>query len=691
MRRLLSFFLTGVLIIGLLTACSGNSDKDGVTPTPADKVTIPTETPTEAPSVTPDSSVELTPSAEPTGEPDSKPDDVTVTGTVENPENPDSADDNSDRNSELWKNTSEMFLKFINNQEYAEGMEGLCEYFSEEERYTLKDIVCGCAQYIYDTTGGVDLSLTDISYSLINSATKNKPNLVIEMVYESDYDSPHYEKLVFGDNNGVVRFITNLSTYYRGEADLNNRGYYWYVGSSGFNVISAAYYYIDSNNMGRFVYAVDEVTGCAELKIPNSFLPYDADSLVLNESESEYSENGYSLEIFCLEQYNEAEYLQYSDYQRSAYYTFSDSESNPVMPDSEYIEACRNEGIRIVSKDEIEKIISERKAELGITEDVVNAPTVTDMKELNVEDYFDDSLIITEEPVEYDEEVIDGYMSFLEGNIKATSLGMLCNKFSENGQYKLKKIVSTYEKYLEESYSVELDFTDMSYAFVENEIKGKPYMVLQITYETPDRMDAPHIERMLFDYDGYCCNFIANYECYYRTYANIWKKGLVTLYGSISAFENYTDFYYIDSYEDKYNLERFLFNISSIFGLAETQIPAFALPTDSKVAEENQINSSDGNYVLLRYSFRPLAEDSDENWYNSCLRECYYIFYDEDDNVIIPDEEYIRKCAEDGIRIVSEEELTEKMQAVYDEYGVTEENLWASELEDDEFTHYDFE
>ena len=706
MRKIIPFILTGVLILGMLTGCGSNSGNNNAVDSSAEEITSSEKQPAEKPTV---SSTETpkenaNPSAEPASDVTSKPDDVSQTGNAEVPENPDNVsqtgnaevpenpDDDAEQIKHQWDNTVDVFMSFINGQINAEGLEKLCAYFSESETYSLKDITCAYAGYMSDENGGVILSLSDISYGFIKRATADKPILAINLVYESgyEYDESHNEKLIFGENEGKVEFITNISTYYRSQGDLNDCGYYRYIGSAGANLGSSSYYYIDEKNENRFVYALDEVFGLAELRIPDYMLPSDANSLFSTEVGDEYSDPGYTLEIFCFEKYNEDIYPEYGDYQRSAYYTFSDFEGNPVIPESEYIDKCKSEGINIVSYDEIEKLIDKRYSELGIDEACVSAPVFSDYKELKVEDYRDDSSTIGENPDELAGDIAEGYMSFLKGDVKASSLGLLCNRFTENGQYTLKKIVESYEEFLEERDSVTLEFTDMSYAFIENELKGKPYMVLRITYEAPDRMDAPYIENMIFDYDGYGCNFLANYETGESTYVNIGKKGMIALTGNRNSCDYSVDLYYIDSYDDKYNVERFLFSTDYFFGYSEATIPAEALPTDSFLKEEASVENFNGNLVLLRYSFRKLSDEDDETWYNHLLRECSYIFYDEEDNEIVPDEEYIGKCADDGISIITEAEIMAKRDSVFAEYGVTDESVSAPFMDDSEFIHYDF-
>lgn len=282
------------------------------------------------------------------------------------------------------------------------------------------------------------------------------------------------------------------------------------------------------------------------------------------------------------------------------------------------------------------------------------------------------------------------FMKFLNGETQAYSLGLLCSRFTENGTYDLKDIIEAYQDYLEERDEVELVFSSVAYAFIEGKVPDDPLMVLRVTYVDPEGNDAPHIENMIFESDGYRAGFVGNYETCYRTYANIGTKGYISVTGSNSAAGYSSDIYYMDSYNGEVNYSRFLYTVSQEFCLPEVKIPNSELPTDSALWQDEELSYESGmSYELERFSFSNLWYVPDEEEYNRYLRNSFYIFFDEDDNYVEPDAEYTEACARDGIVLITEEELAGRIRSILEEYGVTEDVIRARVLEDEEFTVYE--
>lgn len=399
MRKILAFMLAAVLVTGALTGCSGDSgekaeptaavtgsmsegtgketEKTATVPAAESEKTVTPE-PTEVPAETVTPEPTEAPAEEVTPEP----------GPTTVPINKLSSITEEDRSSELWRSTSELFMRFVEGEQWATGLNVLCDYFDETPFYSLTDIVSRYGRYLSNEMFS-EVKLTNAGYALIRSAVANKPNLAVSLTFEDadGYDSPHYYVLVFTEKDGNLVFVTNVESYYRSEGILNDCGFYYYTGSFGADSYGQTYYYIDSDGENRFLYSLTGELGCSSPRIPNTYLPSDAGTLV--NGEEDYTDEGYTVEIYNFET-NDFPYEEYDNYKHSCYYTFFDPEGNPVMPDAEYLELCEAQNLKIASYEDIKKLAEDKCSEYGITEEIVNAPAIHDFTALDLASFIEE-------------------------------------------------------------------------------------------------------------------------------------------------------------------------------------------------------------------------------------------------------------------------------------------------------------
>lgn len=283
-----------------------------------------------------------------------------------------------------WNSAVAMYNDFLNGNERAWTMSLLSGKFKSEEGYFLGEIIEGLTLDI-DETMLIEHEVSTVKYALIDCALDGNPDLLVGLTLEStsDYDVPYDEYLVFSAVDGYVVYAGEFFSYYREFAEINEAGLVCSYGSGGANLGVNTYYLIDGDACMCFVYAAMDYSNLGELKIPSMYLPYDT---TISPAEEYYTDTGYILQVTEFERFADewdADSFDdlYAAYQRSCYYTFYDFDGNGVMPEDAYVEECKNDGIMIISDDELQKLISEKQNIYGITAEMLAAPTVTEMSD----------------------------------------------------------------------------------------------------------------------------------------------------------------------------------------------------------------------------------------------------------------------------------------------------------------------
>ena len=330
------------------------------------------------------------------------------------------------------------------------------------------------------------------------------------------------------------------------------------------------------------------------------------------------------------------------------------------------------------------------------TPDVTDAPNITDEPKVTDEPAVTDTPVVTDAPVVTDEpkvtdepavtdtpavtltpeEVKAAYEEFIEGKRKAvatTDAGML----EEGRSYFFDELTEDFGTKLEQN-TLPCVIKSREKAYIDCGMDGYPELAIKLSYERAEYEDSPDDEFIVIRLNGDELNIVTNFAEYYRSFADINEYGYITVGGSGGA-TTYTN---TNSFVTAEGKAVFLWTETGRFGFDKPYFPldAYEIPDDVKEVVAREVGYAEGGnaYEMDRVSFSEYDCDStdpeEQNRYNDeYLLNCYYTFVDDDGNNAVTDEEYIKLCNDNIVKLVTKEELDQMRADKAMEYGCTSE------------------
>ncbi|MBO4420868.1 MAG: hypothetical protein J5783_03490 [Lachnospiraceae bacterium] len=315
---------------------------------------------------------------------------------------------------------------------------------------------------------------------------------------------------------------------------------------------------------------------------------------------------------------------------------------------------------------------------------VTDVPQVTDEPKVTDEPQVTDTPVITDTPGITDapvvtltpEEVKAAYDEFIEGKRKAvatTDAGML----EEGRSYHFDELVEDFGTKLEKE-SLPNIITGKEKAYIDCGMDGYPELVLKLSYEREEYEDSPDDEFIVLRLNGDELNIVTNFAQYYRSFADINEYGYITIGGSGGA-TTYTN---TNSFVTAEGKEVFLWTETGRYGFDKPYFPmdAYEIPDDVKAVVAREVGYAEGGnaYEMDRVSFSEYDCDStdpdEQQRYNDeYLLNCYYTFVNDDGENAVTDEEYVKLCNDNIVKLVTKEELDQMRADKAMEYGCTSE------------------
>ena len=315
---------------------------------------------------------------------------------------------------------------------------------------------------------------------------------------------------------------------------------------------------------------------------------------------------------------------------------------------------------------------------------VTDVPQVTDEPKVTDEPQVTDTPVITDTPGITDapvvtltpEEVKAAYDEFIEGKRKAvatTDAGML----EEGRSYLFDELVEDFGTKLEKE-SLPNIITGKEKAYIDCGMDGYPELVLKLSYEREEYEDSPDDEFIVLRLNGDELNIVTNFAQYYRSFADINEYGYITIGGSGGA-TTYTN---TNSFVTAEGKEVFLWTETGRYGFDKPYFPmdAYEIPDDVKAVVAREVGYAEGGnaYEMDRVSFSEYDCDStdpdEQQRYNDeYLLNCYYTFVNDDGENAVTDEEYVKLCNDNIVKLVTKEELDQMRADKAMEYGCTSE------------------
>ncbi len=271
----------------------------------------------------------------------------------------------------------EIYRRFLEETGTATAGESITSFSGGD--YTLDEIL-SCVENAFQDWSR-SLALESVAYAMIDCGQDGVPELALQLTFR-DLDGWQITRdyLVFKAYDGELQCIKEFGSYYRDEAWLNQAGVIQSVLMLDYSSYATEERFLDGEGKERFVYGCQSRNGLEINLIPEELLPERLrDSLKISYSSATYNEDGYCLNIYYLEDAEDAD----------GHYVFSDAEGLDAMPEDEILRLYQKNGLQIHAVEEEETLLAEHKRSLGLTEAMENAeaPEWTVLQSVMTEDH----------------------------------------------------------------------------------------------------------------------------------------------------------------------------------------------------------------------------------------------------------------------------------------------------------------
>lgn len=290
----------------------------------------------------------------------------------------------------------------------------------------------------------------------------------------------------------------------------------------------------------------------------------------------------------------------------------------------------------------------------------------------------DNAVQVPESTEDESEEIMELYKNVLRGKQEFV-IGKDITGFEEGDSYLLPQFSDVCVEDMNEEWETEHTCTT-SYAFLDCGLDGIPEMSVRL--EMSDEYSDSHVRFFILNSLEGTPTVIADYDFYYRSYASINEAGLVEYGGSGGAFLYSDDYRYINAEGE----EVFLYSCYTEMGNYIPAISSYYLPDMEGYDYDRFIGEDiDEYYTVVAYNFSDFNVSEEDPNYDEAYKEYvlgnFFVITDDYSNDVAPAEEYAAKYEEYGVKIYTQEEASEMIQAHLKEMGVTDEILSADYIE----------
>ena len=215
--------------------------------------------------------------------------------------------------------------------------------------------------------------LDAISYGQLDCGNDGKPELAVRYTYtDENYGlSPLEEVLIFGWENGSMKFVTNLRSDGTRSASVGQTGYVSRMDISDQDNIEIDYTYIGKDLTEKKLYSVTFSQGLTEPVIPAQYLPEELMSLAGDQGE-ERGNILLSLYNFSGEERGSNEFLKQNRY----VFTSSGEDSEEIVPEESMENSYADGGLKRITQDAVNELENECMAAAGAAASDREAPGI---------------------------------------------------------------------------------------------------------------------------------------------------------------------------------------------------------------------------------------------------------------------------------------------------------------------------
>ncbi len=376
MKKPVSLALSALLTIGMLAGCAQNTS-NGPVNGGAERQTESENTADNASDNSPDSA----------GGSASSEDEQTAAQTDQTAgtETADAKEDTSPWKTDSAKEAVSLYEDFMAGKVTANA-----NTYVDAGMYTLTGLIDALS--LRESETGMPDMIFAGSYSIIDCGDDGEPELALALDFGSGYENSPYSTyyIILRRIFGELTVITCRNSYYRTYTQMNRYGYFFGSGSGGASLSFTDECFVSADGEYFTVYTCETCFGLDEPKISSYLLPDSLSEAVSGTSsyEGDYYMEAYAFDETLSETYGDIDFdTYYSAIARQKVYSFYNmDEDEGITPDKEYIDLCAENGLKIVTDDELKKILEDRYRSLGITEEIRNADANPDWIAFDVRD-----------------------------------------------------------------------------------------------------------------------------------------------------------------------------------------------------------------------------------------------------------------------------------------------------------------
>ncbi len=271
---------------------------------------------------------------------------------------------------------------------------------------------------------------------------------------------------------------------------------------------------------------------------------------------------------------------------------------------------------------------------------------------------------------------LDVIKSFLEGTGKAN-----VEKFAEfvDGEQTMEQLLLSHGSLIEFYTDASFLPSKVSSYIADCGQDGEPELFLNVDYTQPKENGMTVKQTLIFKPVGDMLNFTSYISDAYRGSTTINRYGLVEESGSNSASDHAYNISYVDA---EGSLIRALTS-ETMYGISECTVPSYFLDVSMDDIISDTLEYS-GNIAVTAYSFgridTGMEQYDTETSYADYVRSRKYAFSRNGES-IMPELDYVEKCAKQGVNIVSYKEYDKEVDDYMTDLGFPAEKRMMDDVE----------
>ncbi len=272
---------------------------------------------------------------------------------------------------------TELYDAFMNNEAeivfHTLGHDGAYYEFNKAltdgESYTLEELTQKLSDYMEVEGWGEKPTIGNAEKTMIDCALDGKEEMLLEIEMPVEGVEEFIVSMIVKDMGGELKLCYVCDSWSRSYTSISGSGYIVNDGSNGAASHISDYSFVDAEGNWKVYYSCSTDMGFATEEYYAPVTGWDDYNII--------SFSGLDVEHFAIERYCYDLDANGSDYFYTYYFTDENYEKLPIDPaiyddSNEYKKKFTEYGLKVYSMDEINKLLEDRKTEIGLTDEVIN-------------------------------------------------------------------------------------------------------------------------------------------------------------------------------------------------------------------------------------------------------------------------------------------------------------------------------